>query len=128
MFNYEAAILDVKMEALANGLPIIANPDAIDDLPDIEYKYLRRVIDKAMDFAYNKRRGTNSTTAYPFSAFEKEANQFYSTIVNMAYTALTRRGSEGQSAHSENGISRTYTFSGLYLLSDVANITELAGV
>lgn len=128
MFNYAQAIEDVRIEALANGLPIIANSDSIDVDPNIEERYLRRIIDKAMAFAYDKRRGTNSTKTYPFSKFENEADVYHNTIVNMAYTALTRRGSEGQTSHSENGITRVYTFSGLYLLSDIAQITELAGI
>ena len=45
---------------------------------------------------------------YPFAPKKPVPPEFYNLQVEIAAYLLNKRGAEGQLAHSENGISRTY--------------------
>lgn len=49
------------------------------------------------------------TRAYPFGTGEEEVPTPYHTVqVEIAAYMLNKRGAEGETAHSENGVSRSY--------------------
>jgi hypothetical protein len=56
----------------------------------------------------NERRGYVPSPSSPYEV------QYKSLIVKMALYAITKIGAEGETAHSENGISRVYATAGDY--------------
>ena len=66
--------------------------------------------DEATVLAYLNIAGSKiCRKAYPFAETEMNVPPKYdSTQVEIAVYLLNKRGAEGQTAHSENGISRTY--------------------
>ena len=65
--------------------------------------------------AVNERRGFTPTSDILYEA------KYSNLIVKMALYSLTKIGAEGETAHKENGIDRTYSSSGDYgdLLNEV---------
>lgn len=66
--------------------------------------------DEATVLAYLNIAGSKiCNKAYPFAETEMNVPPKYDhTQVEIAVYLLNKRGAEGQTAHSENGISRTY--------------------
>lgn len=66
--------------------------------------------------------------AYPFDPTAAEVPEQYSLLqVEIAVYLLNKRGAEGEAAHSENGISRTYE-NGDVPLSMLRQIIPMCGV
>ena len=54
-------------------------------------------------------KGVVVSKAYPFGTGEEEIPTPYHTVhVEIAAYMLNKRGAEGETAHSENGVSRSY--------------------
>lgn len=66
--------------------------------------------DEAVVIAYLQAAGAKILRkAYPYGAPSAEVPDKYAfTQVEIAVYLLNKRGAEGETAHSENGISRTY--------------------
>lgn len=77
-------------------------------------------IEDAIDFV-NNRRGFQPTSD---CLYEKKYN---SIIVELALYAISKYGAEGEVAHSENGISRSYENGSGYPRTLARRITPLAG-
>lgn len=56
--------------------------------------------------AVNERRRFEATPSIPFET------KYQRLIVNLALSNITKYGAEGETAHSENGITREYDSSG----------------
>lgn len=69
--------------------------------------------------AVNKRRGFTPTTDRPYE------EKYSSLIVKMALYSLSKMGAEGETAHSENGIGRSYGNAGDYPDELLNEITPL---
>ena len=59
-------------------------------------------------FAVNERRRFEATPSTPFET------KYETLIVKLALASITKFGAEGQTSHSENGISRNYDNAGEY--------------
>lgn len=70
--------------------------------------------------AVNERRRFDATPQTPFEI------KYCSLIVKLALASITKYGAEGETAHSENGISRTYDNSSNYPESLMSTIVPLA--
>jgi len=70
--------------------------------------------------AVNERRRFEATPSIPFET------QYSSLIVKLALSSITKYGAEGEKAHSENGISRTYDNASEYPESLLGRIVPLA--
>lgn len=70
--------------------------------------------------AVNERRRFEPTSLIPFEA------KYSSLIVKLALSSITKYGAEGEKAHSENGISRTYDNASEYPESLLSRIVPLA--
>ena len=65
--------------------------------------------DDVLSTYLNLAGGKIIARAYPYSADQTEVPaQYHYLQVEIAAYMLNKRGAEGQTAHSENGISRTY--------------------
>lgn len=124
MIDYTKLIEKLDFECRVNGLQPINNE--VENTAENREKILQWQLEKATNFVYLKRKGADID--YNFTAFESEVSEYESIIVNMAYTAITRIGSEGQTMSGENGVTRQYESSGMYLLSDIKQIKVRAGV
>lgn len=71
-------------------------------------------------FAVNNRRRFDATPSTPFEA------QYEHIIVQLALASITKMGAEGETAHSENGISRSYDSAGNYPEALLSMIVPLA--
>ena len=80
------------------------------------------LIDEINDaiFAVNERRRFDATPEIPFEA------KYESLIVKLAFASITKYGAEGESSHSENGISRKYDNAGEYPEALLSRIVPLA--
>ena len=68
------------------------------------------------------------TKAYPYGTGEEEVPTPYHTVqVEIAAYMLNKRGAEGETAHSENGVSRSYE-DGDIPPTLLRRITPMAGV
>ena len=76
-------------------------------------------IDNAISFV-NIRRGFVPTST---CLYEKK---YESIIVKLALSALAKYGAEGETSHSENGISRGYENGGDYPYSLIAQVPPVA--
>ena len=52
--------------------------------------------------------GVVLTHAYPYGGVEEVPAQYDNVQIDIAAYMLNKRGAEGQTSHSENGISRSY--------------------
>ena len=68
----------------------------------------------------NQRRRFESTPSIPFE------KQYASLIVKLALASITKYGAEGETSHSENGISRNYDNAGEYPEALLSRIVPLA--
>lgn len=69
--------------------------------------------DAALEFYVDSAAEIVLNKAFPFGGFNAElkakAIQRYSNIlVRIAYTLIAKQGAEGETSHSENGVSRHY--------------------
>ena len=80
---------------------------------------IREEIYEAID-AVNTRRRFEASKLVPFET------KYSSLIVKLALSSITKYGAEGETAHSENGISRTYDNSSEYPESLLSRVTPLA--
>lgn len=71
-------------------------------------------------FAVNNRRRFEATPSTPFE------EQYEYLIVELALASITKMGAEGQTSHSENGISRNYDSAGNYPEALLSMIVPLA--
>ena len=80
------------------------------------------LIDEINDaiFAVNERRRFDATPEIPFEP------KYESLIVKLAFASITKYGAEGESSHSENGISRKYDNAGEYPEALLSRIVPLA--
>ena len=80
------------------------------------------LIDEINDaiFAVNERRRFDATPENPFEA------KYESLIVKLAFASITKYGAEGESSHSENGITRKYDNAGEYPEALLSRIVPLA--
>lgn len=80
------------------------------------------LIDEINDaiFAVNERRRFEATPDTPFEP------KYESLIVKLAFASITKYGAEGESSHSENGISREYDNAGEYPEALLSRIVPLA--
>lgn len=65
--------------------------------------------------------------AYPFGGAEEVPTKYDTTHVEIAAYMVNKRGAEGEKAHSENGVSRTYE-NGDIPTSLLRRIVPVAGV
>lgn len=73
-------------------------------------------------------KGVVISKAYPYGTGEEEIPAPYHTVqVEIAAYMLNKRGAEGETAHSENGVSRSYE-DGDIPPSLLRRITPMAGV
>ena len=73
-------------------------------------------------------KGVVVSKAYPFGTGEEEIPTPYHTVhVEIAAYMLNKRGAEGETAHSENGVSRSYE-DGDIPPTLLRRITPMAGV
>lgn len=70
--------------------------------------------------AVNERRRFEPTSLIPFE------KKYTSLIVKLALSSITKYGAEGEKAHSENGITRTYDNASEYPESLLSRIIPLA--
>ena len=84
-----------KAEKIAN-LAVLISPDTADE------KLLSMLVDIAEGIVLNKR--------YPFGSPEGATvpSQYEHIQLQIAVELFSKMGAEGQTAHNENGISRTY--------------------
>lgn len=94
----------LKSRGLAN---LVTEDDLIDEINDAI-------------FAANERRRFEATPDNPFEA------KYESLIVKLAFASITKYGAEGESSHSENGISRKYDNAGEYPEALLSRIVPLA--
>lgn len=80
------------------------------------------ISDEIMDAidAVNERRRFDFTPSVLFEL------KYKSLIVDLALASITKYGAEGQTAHSENGISRSYDNAGQYPEALLSRIVPLA--
>lgn len=72
-----------------------------DTAPDTDESVLKAYLAMAGDAILNK--------AYPFNPNKRDVPpRYHSLQVEIAAYLLNKRGAEGETAHSENGVSRTY--------------------
>lgn len=87
--------------------------------------------DENVLFAYLSLAGDKvCRKAYPFNTSVTEVPEQYGAVqVEIAAYMLNKRGAEGQTAHSENGISRTYENADvpLTLLRDITPCVAVIG-
>lgn len=104
--NIKRLAITLKRKATARGFEI-TNDDAVDE-----------VIDAIS--AVNERRR--------FIPTDKELyeTKYDGLIVRLAICAISKYGAEGQTSHSENGISRGYEKGSSYPLSMLQEIVPLA--
>lgn len=57
---------------------------------------------------YNLAKGKVLAQAFPYSEPTELPSRLHSITVEIAVYMLNKRGAEGESRHSENGIDRTY--------------------
>lgn len=70
--------------------------------------------------AVNERRRFEPTSLIPFE------EKYSSLIVKLALSSIAKYGAEGEKAHSENGINRTYDNASEYPESLLGRIVPLA--
>ena len=70
--------------------------------------------------AVNERRRFDPTPSTPFE------KKYTSLIVKLALSSITKYGAEGEKAHSENGINRSYDNAGEYPEAFLSRIVPLA--
>lgn len=78
---------------------IIVKDDEIDILKDELYRAIQEI---------NKGRRFDATEEKPYDP------KYDSLIIPLCVTSFSKIGAEGQSSHSENGITRNYTCGGDY--------------
>lgn len=128
MIDYNKILDDLKLMVDANGLVVINDQQLVIKDETIKDRFMLYKIKQATSRAYIQRLGMNSVTKFTFTDFEKEADRFSYIITHMAYISMTRIGTEGQRGDSEGGKSRQYEDGGIYLLSDLRQITPLPGM
>lgn len=104
--NIKNLSITLKRKATSRGFDI-SNDDAVDEIIDAIA-------------AVNERR-----------RFEPTETELYETkynglIVRMALCAISKYGAEGQTSHSENGVSRSYDGGSTYPKSMLQEIVPLA--
>ena len=80
---------------------------------------IRDEIFEAMQ-AVNERRRFEATNLIPFE------KKYSSLIVKLALASITKYGAEGETAHSENGITRSYDNCSEYPESLLSRVVPLA--
>lgn len=101
-----ALVTKLKTKAQAKGLTI-SNEDAEDEIQGALLEY------------YNDRHYT-PTDEEPFEEI------YSSLIIKLAISSISKYGAEGENAHSEGGVSRTYDNASDYPLSLTRKIIPLA--
>ena len=87
----------------------------------VDQKLLTNCLDGAIE-AINRRRGYRPTGTLPVIEEKYEW-----LAVQMATAAYNKKGAEGQTAHSEGDVSRTYGNDGLYPTELLQSIVPLVG-
>lgn len=107
--NYETRMIaSLKRKVKSRGLEhLVTEDDLLDEINDAI-------------FAVNERRRFEATPENPFEA------KYESLIVKLALASITKYGAEGESSHSENGISRKYDNAGEYPEALLSRIVPLA--
>lgn len=109
--DYSKLIKDMqealKRKVESRGIDYISEADLIDEISDAIA-------------AVNERRRFEPTSSIPFEA------KYSSLIVKLALASITKYGAEGETSHSENGISRTYDNSSEYPESLLSRVIPLA--
>lgn len=107
--NYEIRMVrSLRRKLKSRGLDLmVSEEDLIDEIDDAI-------------FAVNERRRFEATPENPFEA------KYESLIVKLALASITKYGAEGESSHSENGISRKYDNAGEYPEALLSRIVPLA--
>lgn len=107
--NYKTKMIaSLKRKLKSRGLDtMVSEEDLIDEIDDAI-------------FAVNERRRFEATPENPFEA------KYESLIVKLAFASITKYGAEGESSHSENGISRKYDNAGEYPEALLSRIVPLA--
>ena len=85
----------------------------------VEEDDLKAEIEDAID-AVNERRRFDATPSIPFET------KYKSLIVKLALASITKYGAEGETAHSENGIGRSYDNASEYPEALMSRIIPLA--
>lgn len=86
---------------------------------DVTEEDISDEITDAINFV-NNRRGFTPTSSCLYE------ERFSSVIVDLALSAISKYGAEGQISHSENGIGRSYENGGKYPYSLVMQIPPVA--
>lgn len=107
--NYNVRMIaSLKRKLKSRGLDkVVSEEDLIDEIDDAI-------------FAVNERRRFEATPENPFEP------KYESLIVKLAFSSITKYGAEGESSHSENGISREYDNAGEYPEALLSRIVPLA--
>lgn len=104
--NIKNLSITLKRKATSRGFDI-SNDDAVDEIIDAIA-------------AVNERRRFEPTEAEPYET------KYNGLIVRMALCAISKYGAEGQTSHSENGVSRSYDGGSTYPKSMLQEIVPLA--
>lgn len=123
MLDLNKIVSEVDLKCKMNGVEIIQIATENNDVN--RSKILLQEVNQAVDFAFNRRKGTNLN--YSKDLFLNEADRWFYTIVNMTYTAIEKIGIEGHTALNVGGTNRSFESGGKYLLSDVLSIIPLGG-
>ena len=94
---------------------------ALDGECDVDQKLITYYLERAIE-AINRRRGYKPTATQP--AIEEKYEWL---AVDMAIAAYNKRGAEGQTAHSEGDVSRTYGNDGLFPTALLQSVVPLVG-
>lgn len=104
--NIKNLSITLKRKATSRGFDI-SNDDAVDEIIDAIA-------------AVNERRRFEPTENEPYET------KYNGLIVRMALCAISKYGAEGQTSHSENGVSRSYDGGSTYPKSMLQEIVPLA--
>lgn len=88
--------------------------DSFDDSTTLEYE-IQRAIDKVNEC---RRFTPTKDKLYP--------EKYETTIISLSVCAFSKIGAEGQTSHSENGVTRNYTSGGDYPQDILNGIIPLA--
>ena len=111
VMDYEIIIArmqnNLRIKCENRGLSYVTEDDIQDEIRDAI-------------FAVNERRRFEATPSNPFET------KYESLIVKLALASITKFGAEGETLHSENGISRHYDSAGNYPEALLSRIVPLA--
>lgn len=124
MLDINVLVDELNFKCSINNVDVVQI--ATMDTAENRTRVLTQYINQALDFAYNRRKGTDK--GYSREAFYNEVEtKWKSTIINMAYTSIEKIGNEGHTSLNVGGVNRVFESGNNYLLSDVLQFVPLGG-